>query len=138
MGLTAKQEAFAQAIANGSNQTNAYRLAYDSENMTDKSIWEKASELAASVKVSERIDTLKERLSEKQLWTREESVEALKKVLATESHGALVSAVKELNAMHGFNQPTKLDVNLGGEVELNTSKMSDEALAEMLNAAKPQ
>jgi phage terminase small subunit len=57
--LTAKQEKFAQLVAKGSTQSDAYREAYDSEDMLDKSIWEKASELAAIVKVKSRIEELK-------------------------------------------------------------------------------
>lgn len=60
MKLTAKQEKFAQLLGTSSiTQSDAYRQAYDAKNMTDKSIWEKASELANDGKVSERIAQLK-------------------------------------------------------------------------------
>jgi hypothetical protein len=29
-------------------------------------------------------------------------------------HSAIVSAVKELNAMHGFNEPSKVDIGVKG------------------------
>ena len=44
-GLTAKQEAFAQAVSDGMTLSDAYRKAYDAENMKDSTIWSKASEL---------------------------------------------------------------------------------------------
>jgi phage terminase small subunit len=58
--LTLKQEAFCQAyIENGGNASDAYRKSYSTSKMLDKSIWEKASELLANVKVSSRVDELK-------------------------------------------------------------------------------
>ena len=77
--------------------------------MTDKQIWEKASELRASGKVSERVVELKSALADKALWTRQDSVEALKGVAQwVEAKGSeVVAAIKELNAMHGFNEPIK-------------------------------
>ena len=44
--LTGKQEAFAQQVAKGSVLSDAYREAYDAENMKDKTIWEEACKLA--------------------------------------------------------------------------------------------
>ena len=42
-GLTAKQEAFAQAVSDGLTLSDAYRKAYDAENMKDSTVWSKAS-----------------------------------------------------------------------------------------------
>ena len=115
MTLTFKQEAFAQAIADGMTQADAYRTAYDAEGMTDNTIYVKASELIRNDKVAERVRELKEALSEKVLWTREMSVRALKETYETSAGSVKVAAVKELNAMHGYNEPSKLHVegNIG-------------------------
>ena len=43
--LTGKQLAFVQAILKGENQSNAYRLAYSSENMSPQAIWTEAGRL---------------------------------------------------------------------------------------------
>jgi phage terminase small subunit len=115
MTLTAKQEAFAQAIADGMTQADAYRKAYSAGKMADKTVWVKASELMADGKVSGRVAELRAVLAERQLWRREDSVEVLAKIAKEDPeapHSAIVSAVKELNAMHGFNEPTKVDVGL--------------------------
>ena len=61
MKLTDKQEKFAQGIAKGLTQADAYRDAYDCENMKPESIWCNASQLASDTKVMQRIDELKER-----------------------------------------------------------------------------
>lgn len=117
--LTAKQEGFAQSIADGASQADAYRTNYSAERMSSKSVWEKASELSANVKVKARLDVLRQALSDKQLWTRADSVSTLRKI--AESDGAdgapaaaKVSAVKELNAMNGFNEPARSEVTHKG------------------------
>lgn len=120
--LTAKQERFCELVAlEGMTQADAYRGAYDAKGMTDKQIWEKSSELAASGKVSERIESLKAEIAaktvEKELWSRVDSIAVLKDIATDqEARGnEKVSAVKELNAMHGFSTSK---VELSGSIEL--------------------
>lgn len=112
MTLTAKQEAFAQAIADGMSQADAYRTAYDAENMADNTIYARASELMANSKVTDRVKELKSALAEKVLWTREMSVKALVQTFRESSGSVKVAAVKELNAMHGYNEPAKHEINM--------------------------
>jgi len=45
--LTPKQEKFAQSVASGKSQADAYRMAYNAENMKDETVWARASELMA-------------------------------------------------------------------------------------------
>ena len=113
--LTAKQEAFAQGIADGLDQASAYRAAYDAEGMADNTIYARASELVRNSKVADRIAELKGALAEKVLWTREMSVKALVQTFRESAGSVRVAAVKELNAMHGYNEPSKLHVegNIG-------------------------
>jgi hypothetical protein len=108
--LTAKQEAFAQAIADGMGQADAYRMAYDAEGMKDNTVYPKASRMMNVGKIRARIDELKAQVAEKQLWSREMSVKALVQAYREGSGAVKVSAVKELNNMHGFNEPTKLSI----------------------------
>jgi hypothetical protein len=108
--LTAKQEAFAQGIADGLGQADAYRMAYDAEGMKDSTIYSKASLLMSDGKVRARVDELKSQVAEKQLWSREMSVKALVQAYREGSGAVKVSAVKELNAMHGYNEPSKLNI----------------------------
>ena len=108
--LTAKQEAFAQAIADGMGQADAYRMAYDAEGMKDSTVYPKASRMMNEGKIRARIDELKSQVAEKQLWSREMSVKALVQAYREGSGAVKVSAVKELNAMHGYNEPSKLNI----------------------------
>ena len=114
--LSAKQEAFAQCIANGDDQATAYRTAYDASGMKDASVYIEASKLIKYPKVSLRVDELKAEVAQQHLWTREMSVMGLMKAyeMATmeKSASGMTGAVKELNIMHGFNQPTKVSVDL--------------------------
>ena len=57
-GLTPQQEAFAVAVAAGSNLSDAYRAAYKAGRMTAKQINEEACKLAAKPKVTQRIRAL--------------------------------------------------------------------------------
>jgi transposase len=109
--LTAKQEAFCQGIADGLGQADAYRAAYDAEGMKDTTIYPLASKLMKNDKVTARIAELRQSVQEKQLWSREMSVKALVQAYKEGSGSVKVAAVKELNAMHGYNEPAKLNVN---------------------------
>jgi peptidyl-tRNA hydrolase len=108
--LTAKQEAFCQGIADGLGQADAYRMAYDAEGMKDNTVYSKASIMMSEGKVKARVVELKAQVAEKQLWSREMSVKALVQAYREGSGAVKVSAVKELNAMHGYNEPSKLNV----------------------------
>ena len=114
--LTAKQEAFAQAIADGLGQADAYRFAYDAEQMKDETVYPNASRLINNSKVAARVAELKSQVVEKQLWTREMSVKGLMSAyriaLEAKTSTGMTAAVKELNIMHGFNEPTKVAVNM--------------------------
>lgn len=58
-GLTSQQEAFAQAVASGLNQSDAYRKAYPkSKKWKDSAVWAQSSALTNNSKVSERVASL--------------------------------------------------------------------------------
>jgi transposase len=111
VNLTAKQEAFCQGIADGLGQADAYRAAYGCADWKDNVIYSKASVLMKNGKVMERIRELRSSVEEKQLWSREMSVKALVQAYREGSGSVKVAAVKELNAMHGYNEPAKLNIS---------------------------
>lgn len=59
MGLTPKQEKFCQGIVKGLSQADAYRDAYNCENMSDDAIYREASLLMNSPKISQRVNELR-------------------------------------------------------------------------------
>jgi len=111
VNLTAKQEAFCQGIADGLGQADAYRAAYGCADWKDNVIYSKASVLMKNGKVMDRIRELRSSVEEKQLWSREMSVKALVQAYKEGSGSVKVAAVKELNAMHGYNEPAKVSIN---------------------------
>jgi hypothetical protein len=109
MTLTSKQEKFSQCIADGMTQADAYRTAYDAAKMKDATIHVQASKMLADPKIATRVAELRSKLAKKALWTREMSVKALMTAYQGGNGSVKVAAVKELNAMHGYSEPMKID-----------------------------
>lgn len=129
VNLTAKQEAFCQGIADGLGQADAYRAAYDAEDMKENSVYVNASKLMKNAKIIQRIAELRSQVEEKQLWSREMSIKALVQAYREGSGSVKVAAVKELNAMHGYNEPAKISVN-GNLVHKVVRQVIDDANAD--------
>lgn len=112
MAITPKQEKFAQCVADGMSQADAYRTAFNVRPTTKpETAQANASRLMADGTISARVASLRSDLSSKALWSREKSVQALVEVLSRpDKQGDVIAAVKELNAMHGFNAASKMDV----------------------------
>ena len=111
--LTAKQELFVSAIVDGMNQSDAYRHAYNTIDMKQATIANNAYKLFNRGDITTTIRARKALVVEKHLWTREDSIKTLKAVVEeSERSGDKVSAVKELNAMHGFNAPVKTETTI--------------------------
>lgn len=105
--LTEKQENACQAyIECGGNQSEAYRRSYNAENMTQKSVWEKASELFANVKVAERVIELQAAHRERHNVTvdslTKELEEARELAKDTEQPAAMTSATMGKAKIHGL------------------------------------
>ena len=111
VNLTAKQEAYCQNIADGLGQADSYRRAYDAGDMKENSVYVNASKLMKNAKVAQRVSELRSAVQEKQLWSREMSVKALVQAFREGTGSVKVAAVKELNAMHGYNEPAKVNIN---------------------------
>ena len=121
-GLTPKQEAFAQGVADGLSLADAYRKAFDAARMKNETIWKRAGELMADGAVTGRVNDLKAALAEKALWKREDSVRILSEIAgAGEKDADRVRAVTELNSMHGYDAPKKIEHggNVGGVLVIN-------------------
>ena len=110
MSLTSQQERFAQEVASGKSQSEAYRVAYPKSLFwTPGSVANQANKLMGHPDISPRIAAIRAELAEKGLWTREQSVRALVRVVENPDKASdVVSAVKELNSMHGFEAPKEI------------------------------
>lgn len=125
MSLTHQQERFAQEVASGKSQAEAYRIAYPkSLKWKPDSVWNKASELMRNVAVSARVEAIKAELAERGLWTREDSARALIGVVKSPDKASdVVAAVKVLNEMNGFEAPK--EIKHSGSIEQITRRIVD-------------
>lgn len=109
MSLTPAQEQFAQLVASGKSQSDAYRTAYPkAKAWKDEAVWTAGAKLMQNGKVLVRVDAIRAELAERGLWSREQSVKALVEVVqAGERDADRIKAVCELNKMHGYHAPEK-------------------------------
>jgi phage terminase small subunit len=96
MALTPKQEKFAQCVASGMTQAEAYREAYDAQNMKDATIWSRASELMTDGKVTARVAELREPIVKEAQMTLKSHLEDLQKLrnmaVKAEQYSAAITA----------------------------------------------
>jgi len=139
---TDRIEIFAQAIVSGKTQADAYRAAYPaSQKWKDEAVYPKASEMAKNDTVLVRIEQLRKELAATALWTIEESVKLIKEIATDYSYrgSERMSALKELNAMFGYNSPVKIDHSstdgtMTPKPVLDVSKLSEATMKELLEA----
>jgi hypothetical protein len=115
--LTPKQEKFARNVAKGMKQVDAYRDAYDTKTTNKNSQRVRAYVESTKSNVADMIADLKARAEQGVVWTREMAMTALLDTyqLARDQNHAqgATGALKELNAMYGYNEATK--INIGGQ-----------------------
>jgi len=118
--MTPQQERFAQEVASGKSQSEAHRIAYPkSAKWKPSALWSSASALLAKREVSARVDAIRAELAERAIWSREQSVKVLSEVAASgEKDADRVRAVAELNKMHGFEAPQRIEHSGGMSVSL--------------------
>lgn len=79
--LTEKQEMFCQLIIQGKTQSDAYRGAFSTKRMSDKTLHSKASALANRDKVRARLDRLKEERSKRLNYDADQVLKTLSDML---------------------------------------------------------
>jgi hypothetical protein len=109
--ITAKQEAFCQALLAGRSQSDAYRDAYNTKPCsTAGAIAVSASKLMADPKITLRIAALRKADAEAVCWSRRQSIEALKSIALSEASKPTerIAAIRVLNAMFDFKPPSEV------------------------------
>ena len=110
--LTPKQEAFVQNIIQGMSQADAYRSAYSTKSMSDKTIHEAASRLMADSKVAARVTELRQQLTKDTIMSAQKRLEWLTEIIKG-SHLTQdkLRAVDIMNKMTGeYVQKVEADV----------------------------
>ena len=125
--LTAKQEKFVNCIIEGMSQADAYRSAYNTSRMTDKTIHESASRLVNDSKVSARLQELREQLSSKSIMTAQQRMEWLTQLINNPEEGTTdrLRAIDIMNKMQG-EYVQKVEANVQNEVTINVELVDDE------------
>lgn len=105
--LPPNQELFAQSLASGVDKKDAYRQVFKADDLDDKKV--SANALRMSKKVQDRVDEIVREIVDRLTWTRDESILVLSEIAKSPKQKTAdrISAVKELNAMHGFNAPVQ-------------------------------
>lgn len=107
--LKPKQENFAQLYVELGSASEAYRRAFDSS-AKPESVHVAASRLLNEPTVSLRIQEIRDRLAELELWKRVDSLRTLAEIASGGDEAAKtsdrVAAVKAINSMHGWDKQT--------------------------------
>ena len=112
-GLTPRQEKYAMARAEGKTQRQAYKEAYNTPTMTDKTIDEEACRLDNLRKVSARIQALKDLTAHTAALTREDIAASLADIAAdtSKSDGIRLKAFDQLSRIIGaYDDRQALDI----------------------------
>ena len=109
MGLTTKQEIFVQRLIEGNSQREAYKFAYDAENMKDETIDIEASKLFNNPKISLRYQELLDEYKEQAKWTRAKAEEKLMWLLDKSQEDIEYRGLKQANSSSMLNTIKELN-----------------------------
>lgn len=124
--LTEKQEKFVRSLVEGMTQADAYRSAYSTKNMSDKTIHEAASRLASDSKVSARLSELRNELTKGTIMTAQKRLEWLTALIDGENDiNAKLKAIDIMNKMQG-EYTQKIEANVTNEVNINIELVDEE------------
>jgi len=130
--LTAKQERFARLVASGSSQSDAYKDAYNAENMGENAIYVNACKLMANAKVASKVSSLRQEAAEAEGITVESSLAELNRLKKAAVEGNNYGAAVRTEALRG--KLAGLYVEKTEDVGL---ALSDEELARSIAGEDP-
>ena len=122
--LTAKQEAFVQNIMQGMSQADAYRSAYNSKRMSDKTIHEAASRLMNDSKVTARLAELREQIANETIMSAKRRAERLTEFANDGDPNVAMKAIDLLNKMTG-EYVQKVEAEVTNAVNINIELSDD-------------
>ena len=124
--LTPKQEKFCQGIVDGKSQVEAYKDAYNTAKMADKTVYETASRLMRDRNISARIEELRGKIEDSMIMSAKERARWL-----TDAINQLgVSMPDKLKALDILNKMTgeyvqKVEASVAQEIEVNINLSDD-------------
>ena len=113
--LTEKQREFCRLVVTGSTKAEAYRKAFNRNDMTMDAARQAGNRLSRKAHVSAFCDTLRHEADSEAVLSRQERMTMLSN-MARQSERAgnvadAVRSIKELNLMDGAYEPEKLEVS---------------------------
>ena len=135
MSLTIKEEIFVQRRIEGYSQTEAYRFAYNCENMKDKTVTEKASKLMAKDNIRARYEELLKEIKEKSFYTVEKANDDLNWIKAKAREDIEYKGLKQANS-GAFLNAVKQQIELNGITIKEAKKDIDNIIKFELVGAK--
>lgn len=162
MALTRKQEIFCIEAVKQPTLSAAYRIAYDTKNMSDEAVNVEASVLMKNPKIAIRVQELKSQVTKKELYTLEQSIrrdlsliqryeaaldvlenieskdkdiEAAERTIKFIGSNGYNSAQERLSKQHGFFERDNTQKSVTIDL-VDYSKLSTQALQEIDNASK--
>ena len=126
--LTPKRIAFAEAVASGKSQSDAYREAFKPKKMTQKSVHERASQVASNSQVKEKIAELRIPIALKAQMTLEshlEDLQRLRNMAAKErQYGPAITAEIARGKASGVHVE-RIDAKLSGNLTIQLVNFAD-------------
>ena len=118
--LTPKQETFVKAIVlDGMNYSDAYRAAYNTKGMSDKTINEKASRMKDEDKIRARIKELSAEIDSPRIMTVTKRAEKLSELADSDDPNVVMKAIDLLNKMTGeYVQKVVADVDTSYNINI--------------------
>ena len=113
MSLTTKQELFVQSLIQGYSQREAYKLAYEADNMKDKTIDNKAYILFSNKEIRARYEELKNELKEKMFYTVEKANDDLNWIKLKAKEDIEYKGLKQANS-NAYLNAVKQQIDLNG------------------------
>ena len=113
LSLTTKQELFIQGLIKGYSQREAYKMAYEADNMKNESIDVKASNLFKQDKIRLRYEELKNELKEKAFYTVEKANDDLNWIKLKAKEDIEAKGIRQANA-NTYLGAVKQQIELNG------------------------
>ena len=113
MSLTTKQELFVQSLIQGYSQREAYKMAYEADNMKDKTIDKRASELFSKGDIKGRYEELKNELKQKMFYTVEKANDDLNWIKLKAKEDIEYKGLKQANS-NAYLNAVKQQIDLNG------------------------
>lgn len=123
--LTPKQDKFARCVAEGMTQADAYRTAYNAENMLDDTIYNNAYKLMQNTEIATRVKELRNEIDDEAIMSARERAIKLSEMARCGDPDTSLKAMEMLNKMTG-RYTQKVEASVSQEIEVNINLSDDE------------